>query len=67
MARQSFFVTIASNQPYGAGYFEVKASDRIKAREATFDAIGNKWSFMYDSLEDVHPLDRKRHGVIEGE
>jgi hypothetical protein len=65
--RKSFFVTIASNQPHGAGYFEVVASSRTKAREATFNAIGNKWVTMYDSLEEVHPFDRKYHDVIEGE
>lgn len=65
--RKSFFVTIASNQPYGRGYFEVIASSRNCARDATFGAIGSKWAFMYDSLEEVDPLDRIRHGRIEGE
>jgi hypothetical protein len=65
--RKSFFVTITSSQPHGAGYFEVKASNYTTAREATFQALGDKWSFIYNSFEDIHPLDRKCHGIIEGE
>lgn len=61
---KTFFVTIAANQPHGAGYFEVKAETREEARKKTVEALGVKWSFMYDSLEEVHEFDRKKHGTI---
>jgi hypothetical protein len=62
-----FYVTTASNHPKGAGYWLVKASTVIKAREAAFNTLGDSWCFLYTSLDDVHELDRKCHGTIFGE
>lgn len=62
---REFFVTTSSSHPGGAGYWLVKAPDYNKARLATFEALGDKWCFMYDSLENVHELDRNCHGVIQ--
>jgi len=56
-----FYVTIAANQPYGPGYWEVEARDRDAAREKTFDKLGSSWSMRYEDIEQVHPLDRKRY------
>jgi hypothetical protein len=67
MPKNTYYATTASNQPGGPGYWEVKAASRELAREATFKALGNKWSFMYDSFADIHILDTKRHGLIVGE
>lgn len=67
MPKNTYYVTTASNHPNGPGYWEVKASSELQARAATFEALGNKWSFMYDSFADIHILDTKRHGLIVGE
>ena len=59
-----FYVTIAASQPRGSGYYEVRANTEAEARKIVFDNLGQLWSFIYSSLEDVHPLDRKKHGVL---
>lgn len=62
-----FYVTIASNMPRGAGYYRVFARDREQARALAFrHCPDGRWSFMYDSLDDVHEFDRKHHGDIGG-
>lgn len=62
---RTFFATVASNMPHGAGYWEIQATDLDHARElANEKTPGGRWCFLYESLEKVHPLDRKRHGVI---
>ena len=60
----TYYVTVAANHPGGCGYWEVKAQDETEARERAFDSLGSKWSFIYSTLEEVHPLDRKRHGRL---
>ena len=64
---KTYFATIASNQPKGPGYWEIKASSEVKAREAVSKALDNRYSMLYDNLEEIHPLDRTRHGLITGE
>lgn len=60
-----FYITTAANHPGGAGYWEIHGcSNETEAREAAFRSLGNKWCFVYDSLDKVHELDRKRHGRI---
>ena len=59
-----FFITTSANQPTGAGYFEVHEDDSEKARKLVFELIGPQWAFMYNSLEDVHPLDRIKLGEM---
>lgn len=60
----AFYVTIASNQPFGCGYFKVYADSLEQAEEKIFAVLGDRWAFMYRSLEEVHELDRKEHGII---
>ena len=67
MPKNTYYATTAFNHPNGAGYWEVKASSRGQAREAASEALDNKYCSLYDMLEDIHPLDRTRHGLIEGE
>lgn len=52
-----FYATLAKSQG-GPGCVEVEAENRVEAREKVFKHLGDKWSFLYDSLEEVHPFDR---------
>jgi hypothetical protein len=52
-----YYVTLAANHG-GPGCVEVTASDYETARQLTFEILGRKWAFIYESLEDVHPLDQ---------
>ena len=63
-----FYVTTAANMPHGCGYWEVNAKDKHQARGLAFlHCPEGRWSFIYESLDDVHEMDRKCHGVIGGE
>ena len=62
---RQFYVTTAANHPHGSGYWEVGAINETEARRLAHEHCPEgKWSFMYDALDDVHPMDRKRHGFI---
>jgi hypothetical protein len=56
-----FYVTIAANQPFGCGYWEVEAKNRSEAQKKTLDKLGQNWSMLYEDFEQVHPQDRKRY------
>ncbi len=61
----TFYVTIASNQPGGMGCYEIHATSQDHARALAFKYCPDgRWSFLYKTLEEVHALDRRRHGVI---
>lgn len=62
-----FYVTIASNHPKGAGYYEIHEDDYGIARSLCFKHLNDKWCFMYDSLDDIHALDRTKHGELHHE
>lgn len=60
-----FFVTTTSNMPLGTGYVEIEADTREEARELAFQFMPDgRWSFDYDDLEKVHPMDRNKRGRI---
>lgn len=59
-----FFITIASNQPFGCGHFRIYANTQEDAEKKAFAAFGDRWSFSYKDLEKIHELDRTEHGVI---
>lgn len=62
---KTFYVTTSSSMPGGSGYWEIRAADADEARALAHKKIPEgRWAFLYDDLESVHPLDRKRHGVI---
>lgn len=62
---QAFYITTASNMPNGAGYWEIHAPSEEDARALAFKHCPDgRWSFLYTSLEKVHPLDRVKHGTI---
>lgn len=61
---KAFYVTIAASQPFGCGYFKVYADSLEQADEKIFAVLGDRWAFIYRSLEEVHERDRKEHGVI---
>jgi hypothetical protein len=61
---KSFYVTVAANMPRGSGYYKILAVDEQSARECAFARLPDgRWSFIYPSLDDVHPLDRTYHGT----
>jgi hypothetical protein len=61
----SFFITIGSGMPHGSGYWEIQAETEDQARELAFKHCPDgRWSFLYHRLEDVHKLDRTKHGTI---
>lgn len=41
------------------GCVKVSAPDASVARERMAENFGVKWSFQYDDIEKVHPLDRE--------
>ena len=61
-----YFCTTASSHREGSGYYKVIATDEVQARLAIQERTKGKWSFLYKSLEDVHHLDRRCHGVLYG-
>lgn len=42
-----FYVTFGQKSPFRNGWVEVDAPDIGKAREWTFQALGQQWSMMY--------------------
>lgn len=65
MIARVFYVTIAANQPKGAGYYEVLALTEERAQERALSVLGRNWSMLYASLDEVHPFDReKKHGTF---
>lgn len=61
-----FYFTMARNQilhhwpdsRVGSGFVEVIAVDSDAAEKAMNAAFNHKWSFRYNNLEEMHPLDR---------
>lgn len=47
------------------GYVEVRAESSIEAREKMVAKHGLAWGFEYNTLDQVHPLDRNLIEVIE--
>lgn len=63
----TYYVTTAANHPRGSGYWEILASSRDVARRLAFTRCPEgAWAFMYDTLDEVHHMDRKCHGTIGG-
>lgn len=71
MIKQYF--TMSRNQieqhwPYlslSGGYVEVNALDADDARRKMIGVFGKTWAFQYDSIEEIHPLDRRYLATIE--
>lgn len=61
---KEFYVTLATNHG-GPGYVLIYADNENEARNKAFENLGKKWAFLYKSLEDIHPLDRKLIKTIE--
>lgn len=59
-----FYVTTSANHPTGAGYFEIHTNDRKVASKACYERLGDKWCFIYPSLDKIHPLDKQKLGDI---
>ena len=55
---KKFYATSTMSQPGGKGYYEITANDYYHARELIHSHVRDRWSFMYESLEEVHPSDR---------
>lgn len=53
-----WYFTLARSQG-GPGCVEVEARDYQDARTIMFKVWGDKWAFQYDSIDEVHPVDRK--------
>jgi len=61
---RTFYATAAANHPLGCGYYEVRAMGRDDAHNAMRNTFGDEWSMLYESFDDVHELDRQKHGVV---
>ena len=59
-----FYATSAANMPNGAGYYKIHANSEEAARKLVHDHTNGRWCFMYYSLEDIHPLDRRLIEVL---
>lgn len=65
MTMQAFYVTSAYGMPMGCGYWRVCADTESEARDLAFKHCPDgRWSFMYPTLDAVHPLDRRLLGEI---
>jgi len=63
---KKFYFTLGSNHG-GPGCVEVVGTDYNDARERMCRVWGRTWAFQYESLEEVHPNDRRIVRVIGGE
>jgi len=54
----TYYFTFGSGQKYAPGYYEIQAKDHVEARKMMHKKVNNKWSFVYDNLDDIHPNDR---------
>jgi len=61
-----YFCTTAASHPEGSGYYKVIATDEAQARLVMYEQTKGKWSSLYKTLDDVHPLVRCCHGVLHG-
>jgi hypothetical protein len=60
----AYYVTSARNMPKGCGMFVFYAPTEEEARDLAFlHCPEGRWSFIYSSIEEVHPLDRKVLGI----
>lgn len=53
-----YYATFGLGQKHEAHYVKIHAENEIKARLLMFEHFKDKWAFMYDSVDDIHPLDR---------
>lgn len=60
---KSWFFTLAANQG-GPACVEVWAHNAISARDKMVQVRSLSWAFQYESLDKVHPLDRKVKEII---
>jgi len=62
---KEFYVTTTNSMPLGAGCVRVLARSYAEARDLAFQFMPEgRWSFMYETLADVHELDREVLGTI---
>lgn len=62
---RSYYVTVTDSMPFGSGYWEIRAENEDDARRKAFERLPEgRWSFMYTDFENIHPLDRRKHGII---
>lgn len=62
---EKFYATFGFSHQYAGHVVEIIADSRSEAEEKMFDSRhGRRWAFMYDSLADVHPDDRRK-GILE--
>ena len=54
-----FYGTFGQAHAYPNHYIKVIASTTAKARALMFGRFGDKWAFLYQSLDELHPQDRK--------
>lgn len=68
MTDKTYFATLSTNQSFngslGPGYVEITAESEKEARDKIQHATSGRWSFMYHSLEAVHPLDQIKLGDL---
>jgi hypothetical protein len=62
---KKFYITLGGNHG-GPGCVEVHATSEEDARTQAWAILNNKWAFSYESLEAVHPADRKILLYIKG-
>jgi hypothetical protein len=55
---KTYYFTLSQSQG-GPGCVEVHAADWHSAREVMVQEHGPRFAFQYESLEEVHPLDRE--------
>jgi SAM-dependent methyltransferase len=62
---KAFYVSTTDTMKLGTGCVQVHAADVDEARRLAFEYMPDgRWSFMYSSLSELHPVDRVLQGVI---
>lgn len=62
-SQTAFYATLSYNQG-GPGYIKVNASNEIFAREKLNLYTNCRWAFLYDSVDEIHFMDRKQIAEI---
>ena len=59
-----FYATFGSGQPFFPGYMVIPTPDEGIARRAINAFVNGRWCGTYESLSQVHPLDRYYRGTL---
>jgi len=57
--KKEFYATFGCGQVNQGSTQKIIAENINEAREVMFEFYGDKWAFVYSSLEEIHEMDKK--------